>query len=242
MQNVDHEPDFNWWEKQVLRRQDKIISKVNHRGAKKYVRKTMNFGIECPTTLQEAMSLDNKNGNNLWSDVISKEIHYVRVAFDIRGKEDTTPPGHKLIYCHMILYVKMEDLQRKARVVAGGHMTDVQPFITYASVVYSETLRIDLTMAPLNDMSVKTAYIIKNYIKAPCGEKLYNILGPEFRTDEGKMLIIVKSLYGLKSSGASFQNHFSGCIQFMIYMPCLADPYIWMRPMKISINDFKIYE
>ena len=40
-------------------------------------------------------------------------------------------------------------------------------------------------------MSVNTAEIMKAYIKAPCGENIYNILGTEFGSDEGKMPIIV---------------------------------------------------
>ena len=41
----------------------------------------------------------------------------------------------------------MEDLQRKARMVVGGPMTDVPPTIMYASVVSHENAGIDLTMA-----------------------------------------------------------------------------------------------
>ena len=74
--------------------------------------------------------------------------------------------------------VKMEDLQRKAIMVAGVHMTDVLLTIMYASVVFRETMRIVLTMVTLNDMRVNTADIMIAYIKAPCVEKLYTVLGP----------------------------------------------------------------
>ena len=53
------------------------------------------------------MKLDKKSGNTLWSDTISKEMGYVRVIFDIRGKGYTPTPGHKFIKCHMILDVKI---------------------------------------------------------------------------------------------------------------------------------------
>ena len=71
---------------------------------------------------------------------------------------------------------------------------------------------------------------------------MYAILGTEFGTDEGKMEIIVRYLYGLNSAGASFRNHLSKCMLFMGYKPCLSDPDMWMRPMKILINYFKNYE
>ena len=45
-QKIDHDPDFNWWAKHVLRIRDIIISKVKQRGAKKYANRVMKFGIE----------------------------------------------------------------------------------------------------------------------------------------------------------------------------------------------------
>ena len=54
--------------------------------------------------------------------------------------------------------------------VSGGHMNDVPPTITYASVLSCLTMNISLTMAVLNDMSVKTAGIMNAYIKELWGE------------------------------------------------------------------------
>ena len=96
--------------------------------------------------------------------------------------------------------------------VAGGHMTDFQPMIMYANVFSRVTERIALMMAVLNGMSFKTSDILNAYIKAPHREKVYTILGPEFGLDEGNMSIIVRSFYGLKISGASFQNHLAECM------------------------------
>ena len=48
----------------------------------------------------------------------------VRVAFKILGGYETVPNDFKQINCHMIFDVKMEDFRRKARLVAGGHMTE----------------------------------------------------------------------------------------------------------------------
>ena len=242
LQELDHEPAFNWWEKHVLRKRDRIILKVKQRSAKKYAKTTMKFGIECPKTVEEALALDSKNGNTLWADAITKEMKNVRVAFNIGEKGDSSPVGHQFIKCHMIFDVKMEDLRRKARMVAGGHMTDVPPTITYASVVSRETVRIALMMAALHDLNVKTADIMNAYIKAPCAEKVYTILGPEFGPDEGKMAVIVRALYGLKSAGASFRNHLADCMKQMGYRSCLADPDLWMKPMTRKGDGLEYYE
>ena len=56
----------------MMWRRDSIISKLKQRGAKKYSKGKMKFGIELPNTVQESMALDKKNGNTLWSDAIVK--------------------------------------------------------------------------------------------------------------------------------------------------------------------------
>ena len=59
--------------------------------------------------------------------------------------------------CHMVSHdVKMEDFQRKARLVAGGHMSKVtSATTTYASVVSTELVRIVLILAALNNLDAK---------------------------------------------------------------------------------------
>ena len=107
----------------------------------------------------------------------------------------------------MVFDVKMEDFRRKARLVAGGHMTEAPPNITYASVVSRETVRIALTLAALNDLEVKVGDVMNAYITAPCSKNIWKELGQEFGADAGKRAIVVRALYGLKSSGAVFRKH-----------------------------------
>ena len=47
---------------------------MKQRGANKYIKRTMKFGIEFPKKVQEAMALDKKNVNTMWNDAIAKEI------------------------------------------------------------------------------------------------------------------------------------------------------------------------
>ena len=72
--------------------------------------------------------------------------------------------------------------------------------------------------------SVKTADVINSYIKEPCGEKVYTILGPDFGPDEWKFAVIVWELYGLKSAGASLSNHLDDCMKQMGYKPSIDEP------------------
>ncbi len=89
------------------------------------------------------------------------------MAFD--PLEDGVQPqnGYQFVQCHMIFDVKMEDFCWKVWLVAGEHMTDVPPKVTYASVVLPEMVRIALTMAALNALKVMVANIMNAYILPP---------------------------------------------------------------------------
>ena len=93
-------------------------------------------------------------------DASAKEMTNVRVAFNLLKDGYRAPIGHKHINCHLIFDVKMEDFRRKARLVAGGHMTETPKCMTYSSVVGRETVRIALTIAALNDLQVKAGDIM----------------------------------------------------------------------------------
>ena len=123
----------------------------------------------------------------------------------------------------------MEDFRRKARLVAGGHMTEAPATITYASVVSRETVRIALMLAALNDLQVKVGDVLNAYITAPVTEKVWTVLGPEFGQDAGKSAVIVRALYGLKSAGAAFCAHLASFMRQMGYTSCKADPDLWLK-------------
>ena len=151
-------------------------------------------------------------------------------AFKILEDGEVLPNNnYQFVHCHMIFNVKMEDFRRKARLVAGGHMTEAPPSITCASVVSRETVRIALTLAALNGLEVKVGDVMNAYITAPCSEKIWTKLGPEFGSDAGKRAIVVRALYGLKSSGVAFRKHLGECMHGLGYKPCLADPDLWLK-------------
>ena len=238
-QGIAHEPAFNWWVTHVLRKRDRIVAAVKKRNVR-YLKKTHKFGIELPKSVAEAYELDRRNGDTKWADAIAKEMKNVRVAFRILPNGERVPQNYQFVHCHMIFDVKMEDLRRKARLVAGGHTTEAPATMTYASVVSRETVRIALLIAALNDLPVWAADIMNAYVTAPNQEKIWTTLGPEFGEDAGKKAIIVRALYGLKSAGASFRNHLGECMRALGYVPCLADPDLWIKPQTTK-DGFEYY-
>jgi Reverse transcriptase (RNA-dependent DNA polymerase). len=168
----------------------------------------------------------------------------VRIAFEeYYGNIAELPPGYQRINCHTIFDVKMgENFRRKARMVAGGHVTETPSTLTYSSVVSRDSVRIALTIAALNDLKVLACDIQNAYLTAPCREKIWTIAGPEFGPeDKGKKMLVVRALYGLKSSGAAFRSFLAETLHDMGFSPSVADPDVWMRPA-IKEDEFKYWE
>ena len=162
-----------------------------------------------------------------------------KVAFKILDEDERPPIGSQHMKCHMVLSIKMEDFSRKAHLVEGGHIVEALKSLTYASMVSRESVRIALTLAALNDVEVKTLDIQSAYLTAPCSEKVHNTLGMEFGENRAKTAIIIRALYGLALSGASFRNHLTDCMHHIGYKSCLADPDLWYKPAVREEDKFK---
>jgi hypothetical protein len=148
----------------------------------------------------------------------------VQVAFKFLDDNEPTPVGHKEIPCHIIFDIKM-DFTRKARFVAGGHKTDPPTSLTYSSVVARDSVRIGFLIAALNDLDIMAADIGNAYINADVHEKVYFIAGDEFGpARKGKRVVIIKALYGLKTSRAAWRAHFADILHSMGFTSSLADP------------------
>ena len=235
---IADEAAFAWWVPHVLKKRNRIIAKVKS----KYWSRTHKFGIAVPKSVVEARELDRKNGDTLWWDAICKEMKNVRIAFEEFDGNTSDLKGFQKINCHMIFDIKMgENFRRKARMVAGGHTTTTPATLTYSSVVSRDSVRIILTAAALNDLSILACDIQNAYLTAPCREKIWTTAGPEFGSDAGKKMIVVRALYGLKTSGAAFRAFLAETLYDLNYTPSMADPDVWMRP-SVMENGFRYWE
>jgi Reverse transcriptase (RNA-dependent DNA polymerase) len=196
---------------------------------------------------EEAFQLDRDSNTSFWIDAIRKEMSDVRIAFE-ECKEGTLEDikdrsklvGYQQIKCHLIFDIKM-DFTRKARFVAGGHTTETPPSLTYSSVVSRESVRIALLISALHELDVCAADVGNAYLNAPCREKIFTIAGPEFQSEVGKVMIIKRALYGLKSSGAAWRNMLASSLMDMGYKSSLADADVWTKP-NIKPDGFEYYE
>ena len=233
---IIEEPAFKWWASHVLKRRDRIVFKI-----KKVVKTTHKYGIRLPRNTAEALQIDKDTNTTFWRDAIEKEMKNVSVAFQFND-DDSIPIGHKQIPCHMIFTVKMITLQRKARLVAGGHVTDTPKESTYSSVVSRESVRLAFLAAALNDVDILAADIQNAYLEAPTKEKVWARAGPEFGSNQGRPMKIIRALYGLKSSGKMFRDHLAQTLRHELdFTNCKADNDVWMRKAT-KANGHKYYE
>ena len=70
---------------------------------------------------------------------------------------------------------------------------------------------------------------------------MHTTLGTEFGENKGNTAIIVKALYGLASSGASFKSHLADCMHHLGYKSCLGDTDLWYKPEEREDDNFKYY-
>ena len=118
-------------------------------------------------------------------------------TFEVLATNEKAPKGYKRIPGFYVFDVK-HDLRRKARFVAGGHMSIAPREDSYSGVVDHENVRITLFLAEHNDLNVMAADIGNAYLHARTKEKVYIVAGPEFGPDlEGRVMLVLKSLYGL---------------------------------------------
>ena len=87
-----------------------------------YLKRIHKFGIKLPKMVNEAYLIDEKNGNSLSQDAIQKEMENVKITFQIILKGDKPPNGFQSVKCHALFDINMEDFQRRACLMVGGHM------------------------------------------------------------------------------------------------------------------------
>ena len=89
------------------------------------------------------------------------------------------------------------DPTRKARYVSRGHIADPPSFTTYVSVVSCDSVRLDFLIAELNYLDILVGDIHKTYLNATTEGKVFFYADDEWKSDQVKIVVIVRALYGL---------------------------------------------
>ena len=121
------------------------------------------------------------------------------------------------------------DFTRKARFVAGGHTTEAPSSITYSSVVSRDDVQIAFTIAYLNGVDVMSCDLKNPYLNLMCRKKIWFEGGNECGEDKGKVLIVVRALYSIKSAGSSWRSELAQVLKGLDFVSKLAYPDVWIR-------------
>lgn len=185
------------------------------------------FGVVVPRNVEEALSLDEQNGNDLWNKAIDAELNSMSEngVFLMR---DRPPEGHQVTYLRMIFDVKSSG-RRKARYVIGGDRVDAGPLATYGPVVRLVNIRILVTNGRRHRKKTKKADVVTAYLNALTEEKVTARCGKEFGDSEGMWLVLSKALYGLKTSAYQWAMKLGESLTRLGFWRSEGDDGIWLK-------------
>ena len=210
---------------------------------------THKFGICLPHSVKEALRINEEMGTDYWQWAINKEMAKLKVAWrvyeghtpeQVRGGKVSELIRFQEIRCHMIFDIKM-DITHKAHFIAGGHTMEAPASVLYSCVVSCDSIHLAFLIAALNDINILSCYLENAYVNAKCHEKIWLEAGIKCGKDAGKVLVIVRALYGLKSAGALWHLELAQLLSDLGYKSKKVDPDVWIQKT-VCPDGFEYYE
>jgi len=187
-------------------------------------------GFQVPRNHTEALELDRVNGNTMWIDAEMTELNQIdeQKSFIDKGVGFNPGSDYKRIQVHMVCAVK-HDGRHKARLVAGGHLTETPIDSVCSSVVSLRGVRLLAFIGELNGLKIWSTDVGNAYLETHAKEKVHIIAGPEFGDREGHVLVASKALCGLHSSGLRWSERLADVLREMGFFTSHCEKDIWMR-------------
>ena len=91
-----------------------------------------------------------------------------------------------------------------------------------------ESVPLKFIIAALNGVAVMSCNLENAYLNMICREKTWFKGGTECGEDKGKVLIVVRALYGLKYAELSWHTALAQELKDFDFVSTLADPYVWI--------------
>ena len=93
----------------------------------------------------------------------------------------------------------------------------------------------------LNDLDVLTCDIQNAYLTENCRERVWVVAGPEFGSEAGNNMLVIKAFYVLKSSVPVFRSFLAETLDAIVYRPRYVVQGLWLQPA-VNPDGFKYYE
>ena len=96
----------------------------------------LKYGVAVPRNVAEAYEFDRQNGNNYWHNAIKMEIDSLIKLECFKFHPEGHNPGSNYQWTSLtVIFDVKQDLRRKARLVAGGHLVYSLDNNVYSSTV-----------------------------------------------------------------------------------------------------------
>ena len=243
------------WAKKVVRDLDRAVRRITHlydlylddhdevrmiRRVQKNSKKkkfsrapVFKYGIEVPKNSEHAKRIDAENNNTFWQDAYVKEVKALLdldcFEFHPAGYHEDLGSEWQRTSLHMIFDVK-QDLTRKCRLVAGGHLVDMLDIQVYSSTVKSISVQLLHVISHKANLEQLCGDIGNAFPNAYTKEKVYiPKAGIEFGELAGKCIVIKRALYGLCSSAERFHAHLADTLRSFGFTQTRFDNDVWLR-------------
>ena len=121
-------------------------------------------------------------------------------------------------------------MTKEAQYMAGGHVTNVPTHMTYTSVISCDTVRIGFLVAAFNGLDILAVDIKNSFLEAPTQEKIFFYDGNEWKYDKDRVVVVICTICGLKSSALPFRNHLAEALGSKLgFKSSLANQYLWYK-------------
>ena len=192
------------------------------------------MGIRIPTTYGQAVN-DPKHGY-LWKEAIIEELR--SLMENGTWEEVVAPKGVNIVTSKWVFTIKTLAAgiidRFKARLVARG-FSQVQGEDyneTFAPTARMDTLRMFLAMVAVEDLEC-SQYDIKNaFTESHLKEKIYMAPPPGLGVKKGRVLAILRSLYGLKQAARDWNLLLKSELIKWGFKQSLADPCLFIHKNK----------
>jgi hypothetical protein len=191
---------------------------------------TYKYVVQVPRNVRNAFELDKANDNLHWADTIKAEMKdlFNLEAFDIRSVGYNPGPTFQSTTLTIVFDVK-QDLRRKARLVARGHLVNPMDHSVYSSTVKGISVNLLHVIAHKAKLEQLCGDVSLTFVNTYTLEKVYAITGPEFGEQEGKPIVILKALYGLCMSSERWHSHFADTLRTLGFKQTRFDNNVWSK-------------
>ena len=129
---------------------------------------------------------------------------------------------------HIIFYVKLDaGLTRKLTLVTDRNKVNTPPLMRYSYILSRVSVIIVLMIDTINVIDLKCANIQNVQFNSKPKEHIYFYARKEFGKDWGKVVVVVRALYGLKSDGSACAAATWKFTRDLGFQPCIDYDDVW---------------